>query len=65
MATDYRCTITSVWVKTTEKFKLTIRYLGQTFEFDLFGSEVDASNFATEWFIENVNETDEACSETS
>lgn len=57
----YECKIKSVWVGTTEYFDVTIKYLGKTFNFELFPSMVDASQFSSEWWIENVNETDTPC----
>ena len=65
MNPNYSCSIKSEWEENTEFFRLVIKYFGETYVDEQFDSPVSASQFANEWYLENTNDTDTQCSETS
>lgn len=60
----YRCTITPITGGDKEEFSVAIYYLGRKFNLGKYESMVDASQAATDWYVENYNESDTTdCSE--
>ena len=65
MNPNYNCSIKSEWQDNTEFFRLVIKYFNETYVDELFTSPTVASQFATDWYLDNTNDTDTQCSETS